>query len=77
MPSSRLKLDPRGRTDPMFLYSDPTCGSPYGPVQTTHGASFLDRRKFLSEGDHFLNQNTQSRPMRDAPTTMGNFTTSK
>jgi len=41
----RLILGPRGRTDPMFLYSDPTWGSPYGSAQTIPlPLHLLDRR---------------------------------
>ena len=62
--SSRLILAPRGRTDPTVLYirSD----SPHGSVDQTIRLppDLLNRRKFSD-------QNAESRPMGDAPTTMG------
>ena len=60
----------------MFLYSDPTCATA-PPKQSSRrlGPRFLDRRNCSASLIDFLNQNTQSRPMGDAPTTMGNLTT--
>jgi len=68
----RLILGPRGRTDPMFLYSDPTWGSPYGSAQTIPlPLHLLDRRNSSTAIDFSIRTHSLDRWI------MGVFTTSR